>query len=142
MSTVAMHYTGRCCYLGRRCTMWSRLICRDEGVGLAAPQVGVNVRLMVYNPEGKKGEGQEWILVNPRVISSGKGQDIMEEGCLSFQDLSKDMRITGRVIVSIVSGLPQCCCLLVVRDTMHHILLVVRDTMHHIQGRMWLVWLC
>lgn len=55
---------------------------------------------MVYNPEGEKGKGQEWILVNPRVISSGKGQDIMEEGCLSFQDLSKDMYIKGRVIVS------------------------------------------
>ena len=69
---------------------------------------------MVYNPEGKKGEGQEWVLVNPRVISSGKGQDIMEEGCLSFQDLSKNMRVTGRVIVSI-SGLRQCCCLLIIR---------------------------
>ena len=78
----------------------SEIVCRDQGVGLAAPQVGVNVRLMVYNPEGEKGKGQEWILVNPRVVSSGKGQDIMEEGCLSFQDLSKDMHIKGRVIVS------------------------------------------
>lgn len=98
----------------------AKTICRDEGVGLAAPQVGVNVRLMVYNPEGKKGEGQEWILVNPRVISSGKGQDIMEEGCLSFQDLSKDMRITGRVIVSKVSGLPQSCRLLVMTAPASH----------------------
>lgn len=56
---------------------------------------------MVYNPEGEKGKGQEWILVNPRVISSGKGQDTMEEGCLSFQDISKDMYIKGNVIVSL-----------------------------------------
>ena len=75
--------------------------CRDQGVGLAAPQVGVNVRLMVYNPEGEKGKGQEWILVNPRIISSGKGQDTMEEGCLSFQDISKDMYIKGRITVSV-----------------------------------------
>lgn len=63
---------------------------------------------MVYNPEGEKGKGQEWILVNPRVISSGKGQDIMEEGCLSFQDLSKDMHIKGRVIVSLLYCLSSC----------------------------------
>lgn len=70
-------------------------------MGLAAPQVGVNVRLMVYNPEGKKGEGQEWILVNPRIVSTGKGQDTMAEGCLSFQDISKDMYITGRITVGV-----------------------------------------
>lgn len=68
-------------------------------MGLAAPQVGVNVRLMVYNPEGKKGEGQEWILVNPRIVSTGRGQDTMAEGCLSFQDISKDMFITGHITV-------------------------------------------
>ena len=33
--------------------------CRDDGVGLAAPQVGVNVRLMVFNEAGVKGEGEE-----------------------------------------------------------------------------------
>ena len=76
---------------------------RDEGVGLAAPQVGVNVRLMVYNPEGEKGKGREWILVNPRVISSGKGTDTMEEGCLSFQDASKNLYIRGDVTVGLVS---------------------------------------
>lgn len=70
---------------------------RDEGVGLAAPQVGVNVRLMVYNPEGEKGKGREWILVNPKVISSGKGTETMEEGCLSFQDASIDLYIRGDV---------------------------------------------
>jgi hypothetical protein len=33
--------------------------CRDDGVGLAAPQVGVNVRLMVFNEAGEKGKGEE-----------------------------------------------------------------------------------
>ncbi len=33
--------------------------CRDDGVGLAAPQVGVNVRLMVFNESGVKGKGEE-----------------------------------------------------------------------------------
>ena len=32
---------------------------RDDGVGLAAPQVGVNVRLMVFNEAGERGKGDE-----------------------------------------------------------------------------------
>lgn len=75
--------------------------CRDDGVGLAAPQVGVNVRMMVYNQEGKRGEGEEHILVNPKIISTSKTTDVMEEGCLSFQDLKTDLHIKGEVTVSV-----------------------------------------
>jgi len=75
-------------------------------VGLAAPQVGVNVRIMVYNPEGEKGKGREWILVNPRIISSGKGLDTMEEGCLSFQDASIDLQIRAAVTVWLCAASP------------------------------------
>ncbi len=38
---------------------------REDGVGLAAPQVGLNIRLMVFNPYGKEKMGSESILVNP-----------------------------------------------------------------------------
>ncbi|KAK9812791.1 hypothetical protein WJX72_003847 [[Myrmecia] bisecta] len=62
----------------------------DDGVGLAAPQVGVNVRLMVFNPEGKDGK-EEYILVNPRIVSVNKGTDVMEEGCLSFPKTFADV---------------------------------------------------
>jgi peptide deformylase len=53
-------------------------------VGLAAPQVGVNVRLMVYNPVGERGSGEEYVLVNPRIVKYGKTRDVFDEGCLSF----------------------------------------------------------
>ncbi|CAN0295317.1 unnamed protein product, partial [Ectocarpus sp. 4 AP-2014] len=56
-----------------------------KGVGLAAPQVGVNKRLMVFNPEGDaKNWLDEAILVNPKIVASGKGRITAEEGCLSF----------------------------------------------------------
>ena len=78
--------------------------CRDDGVGLAAPQVGVNVRLMVYNGEwdGKEAPRPEdqVILVNPRIVSTSKSTEVDEEGCLSFQDKSRDMYIRGKVEVS------------------------------------------
>ena len=56
-----------------------------EGVGLAAPQVGISRRLLVYNPEGdaEKPEG-EIVLANPRILSKAKETEFGEEGCLSF----------------------------------------------------------
>ena len=59
-----------------------------DGVGLAAPQVGVNVRLMVYNPEGERGKGKEYILVNPKIVKFTKETDTDLEGCLSFPSKS------------------------------------------------------
>eukprot|EP00197_Chlamydomonas_leiostraca_P005511 CAMPEP_0202866288 /NCGR_PEP_ID=MMETSP1391-20130828/7303_1 /ASSEMBLY_ACC=CAM_ASM_000867 /TAXON_ID=1034604 /ORGANISM="Chlamydomonas leiostraca, Strain SAG 11-49" /LENGTH=242 /DNA_ID=CAMNT_0049546221 /DNA_START=89 /DNA_END=814 /DNA_ORIENTATION=- len=57
---------------------------QDDGVGLAAPQVGVNVRLMVFNPYGKEKPGAERVLVNPEIVAVSKERVAMEEGCLSF----------------------------------------------------------
>lgn len=59
-------------------------------MGLAAPQVGVNVRLMVYNPTGERGQGEEYILVNPRIVKYGKTRDLFTEGCLSFPTTDGD----------------------------------------------------
>ncbi|KAI4348175.1 hypothetical protein L6164_008930 [Bauhinia variegata] len=57
---------------------------KTDGIGLSAPQVGVNVQLMVFNPAGERGEGEEIILVNPRVSKYSKKLTLFDEGCLSF----------------------------------------------------------
>eukprot|EP00271_Cylindrocystis_brebissonii_P023165 TRINITY_DN9435_c0_g1_i1.p1 TRINITY_DN9435_c0_g1~~TRINITY_DN9435_c0_g1_i1.p1 ORF type:complete len:289 (+),score=43.53 TRINITY_DN9435_c0_g1_i1:299-1165(+) len=57
---------------------------RTDGVGLAAPQVGVNVQLMVYNPEGERGQGKEYVLVNPKITKYAREKEPTTEGCLSF----------------------------------------------------------
>lgn len=69
---------------------------RTDGIGLSAPQVGVNVQLMVFNPAGVKGEGEEIVLVNPVVYKSAKRLLVFEEGCLSFPG------IYANVVVRIV----------------------------------------
>ena len=66
--------------------------CRDDGVGLAAPQVGVNVRLMVYNPSGRRGE-EEFILVNPKILNASSKRETSEEGCLSFPRIFADVEV-------------------------------------------------
>lgn len=77
------------------CSQWSSrgtLDCRDDGVGLAAPQVGVNVRLMVYNPTGRRGD-EEFILVNPKILNASGRRETAEEGCLSFPKIFADVEV-------------------------------------------------
>ncbi len=45
--------------------------------------MGVNVRVMVFNPTGRRGD-EEITLVNPRLLSAGRERVLGEEGCLSF----------------------------------------------------------
>ncbi len=65
----------------------------SKGVGLAAPQVGVNKRLMVFNVEGdSKAWVHETVLVNPRIIATSKASDVEPEACLSFPGMSGAVR--------------------------------------------------
>lgn len=77
---------------------------RDDGVGLAAPQVGVSVRLMVFNAAGEHGQGEELVLANPRIISSSRKQELGEEGCLSFLKLNSSELILADVEVQDVDS--------------------------------------
>jgi peptide deformylase len=61
---------------------------RTDGVGLAAPQVGINRRLLVYNPSGKTADpAQEMVLCNPRIVAKGRETVPGKEGCLSFPEI-------------------------------------------------------
>ncbi|MBA2652738.1 MAG: peptide deformylase [Tatlockia sp.] len=51
-----------------------------KGVGLAAPQIGINLRLSVIDVTGDKKE--QLVLINPEIIAS-EGEFEYEEGCLS-----------------------------------------------------------
>jgi len=60
----------------------------DDGVGLAAPQVGMNVRLMVFNELGERSKPEkEMVLVNPVITARSEETDVREEGCLSFPQI-------------------------------------------------------
>lgn len=64
---------------------------KTDGVGLSAPQVGVNVQLMVFNPAGERGKGEEVILVNPEIYKYSKKKEVFTEGCLSFPEIYADV---------------------------------------------------
>jgi peptide deformylase len=56
----------------------------NKGVGLAAPQVGINRRFFVVNATGEPAD--DLIVVNPE-LSEMEGSETGEEGCLSLPDL-------------------------------------------------------
>jgi peptide deformylase len=68
------------------------------GVGLAAPQVGVSLRVAVVNVAAGTPEDRLHVLVNPRVAAS-EGQQLEEEGCLSIPGLSEKVSRPRRVVV-------------------------------------------
>jgi len=57
-----------------------------QGIGLAAPQVGVPKRVTVIDPSMGKDPAKKLVLVNPEITFS-EGRQYEEEGCLSFPDI-------------------------------------------------------
>jgi peptide deformylase len=57
----------------------------SQGVGLAAPQVGLKLRILVLNHTGE--EGGDLALVNPEIQKAWGPKTAMEEGCLSFPSI-------------------------------------------------------
>ena len=53
----------------------------DDGVGLAAPQVGISKQILIASPQNKP--GTETVICNP-IIEEARGSQIGPEGCLSF----------------------------------------------------------
>jgi len=70
-----------------------------EGIGLAANQVDLPLRLFVVNVAGKRDEGEELVFINP-VLSRPKGEEEREEGCLSLPGLYAPVVRPERVTLS------------------------------------------
>jgi peptide deformylase len=56
----------------------------SDGIGLAAPQVGVDKQLIVIDCEPHNPESQPLVLINPQIIDSSSQLCSSEEGCLSI----------------------------------------------------------
>jgi peptide deformylase len=57
-----------------------------QGIGLAAPQIGVSKRLTVIDLSFQKKPEDKIVLINPEVIEI-KGKQVEEEGCLSLPEI-------------------------------------------------------
>ncbi len=68
------------------------------GVGLAATQIGVPVRLFVIDLAGEDEPSRLVTFINPEILER-EGSRTWEEGCLSFPDVHEDVQRAERVRV-------------------------------------------
>ncbi len=77
-----------------RCRDMFPVMYEAKGIGLAAPQVGWNVRLFLMNVTGEPQD--EYVLLNPEILER-TGTHTMEEGCLSLPDIRGKFTRPGKV---------------------------------------------
>jgi len=94
------------------------LLREERGVGLAAPQVGVPIRLFICCPTGEDDDLTVW--VNPQ-LSDLQGAEEGEEGCLSIPGVTVPKRratqacitgfdIEGKPVTTEITGLTARVC--------------------------------
>ena len=125
------------------CDDMAETMYESNGVGLAAPQVGVHSNVIAMDvdqrpaQEGeereqkKKGEGLFW-LINP-VITLAEGEFTYTEGCLSIPDEYEDVTRFGHVVVEFLGrdGKKQK---IEANDTLLSV--CVQHEMDHLQGKL------
>ncbi len=57
-----------------------------QGIGLAAPQIGISKRLTVIDVSFQKDPKQKIVLINPEIVEKS-GKQVEEEGCLSLPEI-------------------------------------------------------
>ena len=66
----------------------------NKGIGLAAPQVGINQRLFVVDV----GDGP-YVFINPKILKT-EGESELEEGCLSIPEVQVNVRRPQRILIA------------------------------------------
>lgn len=71
-----------------------------EGIGLAAPQIGISRRVCVLDLQNEdEPEAGRWVFVNPVVVESSKEEEKASEGCLSIPEMEDVVTRSARVTV-------------------------------------------
>ena len=70
------------------------------GIGLAAIQVGVPLRLLVIDLAKDDQPKEPHVIVNPRIVAQGDEPSVYEEGCLSIPDYYAEVERPATVTVA------------------------------------------
>jgi peptide deformylase len=68
-----------------------------KGIGLAAVQVGVPLRIIVMDLDQKDGKNDPRVFVNPKILWASKETASFEEGCLSVPDIWEEVARPARI---------------------------------------------
>ncbi|MBU0670551.1 peptide deformylase, partial [Patescibacteria group bacterium] len=68
----------------------------DDGIGLAAPQIGQSIQLCVIGKSAVP-NGKDLILINPKITYYSKKTTLAEEGCLSLPGVEADVERPAKI---------------------------------------------
>ena len=71
-----------------------------KGIGLAAPQVGLNKRILVIDLDIENSTSPPLVIINPEIIGASASLDTYEEGCLSIPGVYLDVIRPSEVKIS------------------------------------------
>jgi peptide deformylase len=71
-----------------------------NGIGLAAPQVGRPVRVIVVDIADKEDKPTPYRMVNPRIVTASPELRVTNEGCLSVPEFYADVERADRITVA------------------------------------------
>jgi peptide deformylase len=84
-------------HLERLAAVMFDIMTREEGVGLAAPQIGLLKSITVWrHPDD---EAQRFVFVNPRIVSRSEESTVDSEACLSLPGVSMNVERADEVLV-------------------------------------------
>ncbi len=76
------------------CEKMVETMIRADGVGLAAPQIGISKRIIVLDVEG-----EFHILINPELVETSEEMEEFTEGCLSVPGVSATVKRSAEATV-------------------------------------------
>lgn len=69
------------------------------GIGLAAPQIGESIQMLVVDTSTDKENPEYMAVINPKITST-EGSQIDEEGCLSVPELTANVQRFKKIVLS------------------------------------------
>lgn len=71
---------------------------KSNGIGLAAPQVGVSKRLIIVDISPREENNSLIVMINPQIVST-EGEVLSEEGCLSLPGFITRLKRSEKIFV-------------------------------------------
>lgn len=102
-----------------------------KGVGLAAPQIGINKKIIVVDVGDVVGKHELIVLFNARILKKD-GTEVMEEGCLSCPGITVSVTRAKTIVVEGMNQKGEK----VVREAHGFIARALQHEIDHIQGKL------
>jgi len=75
---------------------------KKDGLGLAAPQVGRNIRIIMVTLNSRTSHKAVTAMINPEILSFGEEVETAEEGCLSLPGIWDKVERSKNITVSFI----------------------------------------